>query len=62
MPQTQQPQYIYVQQPRYNDEDEMEIDLIELFGAIWKKKWLIFLFMVIGTALGLAYALHLPYV
>ena len=62
MPQTQQPQYIYVQQPRYNDEDEMEIDLIELFGAIWKKKWLIFLFMVIGTALGLAYALHLPFI
>lgn len=58
----QQPQYIYVQQPRYNDDDEVEIDLIELFKAIWKKKWLIFVFMVLGTGLGLAYALHLPFI
>ena len=58
----QQPQYIYVQQPRYNDDDEVEIDLIELFKAIWKKKWLIFVFMVLGTGLGLAYALYLPFI
>ncbi len=58
----QQPQYIYVQQPRYNDEDEVEIDLIELFKAIWKKKWLILFLMIIGGGLGAAYALQLPFI
>ncbi|MBQ7196988.1 MAG: hypothetical protein IJS40_06220 [Synergistaceae bacterium] len=62
LPQQPQPQYIYVQQPRYNQEEEMEIDLFELFGAIWKKKWRIIFLGILGTALGLAYALYLPFI
>ena len=56
----QQPQYIYVQPPRYNEPEELEIDLVELFKAIWKKKWFVFFIMCIFAAGSVAYALHLP--
>ena len=58
----QQPQYVYIQQPRYynNMQEEFEIDLVELFKAVWKKKWLIFFSTFLFSVAGLAYALHLP--
>ena len=59
----QQPQYIYIQpQPEGKEDDEVEIDLWELFGVVWKRKWLIFFLMILGTALGLGYALYLPFI
>lgn len=61
MPQTQQPQYIYIKSP-YDEDEEDEIDLFELCGAVWKKKWRIFFCMVLGTALALGYALSLPFI
>lgn len=58
----QQPQYIYVQQPRYDDDEETEIDLIELFKAVWKKKWLILFLMIICGGIAAAYAFYLPFI
>ena len=59
-----QPQYIYVQQPRFynGQEEEVEIDLFELLSAVWKRKWFIFIVTVIAGIAGLAYALHLPFI
>ena len=59
-----QPQYIYVQQPRfYNGQDEeVEIDLIELLSTVWKRKWFIFWVTLVFGVLGLAYALYLPFI
>ena len=62
LPQPQQPQYIYVQSPGYQDEEEAEIDLVELFGAVWKKRKTIFLCTFLGTVLALAYAFSLPFI
>ena len=56
-----QPQYIYIQQPGFDD-DEVELDLIELLTAVWKRKWFIFLVTLVFGVLGLAYALHLPFI
>ena len=59
-----QPQYIYVQQPRFynGQEEEVEIDLLDLLSAVWKRKWFIFIVTVIAGIAGLAYALHLPFI
>ncbi|MBQ7151252.1 MAG: hypothetical protein IJR94_03245, partial [Synergistaceae bacterium] len=59
-PVPQQPQYIYVQPPNY--EDEEEIDLLDLFGAVWKKKWFIFFITFLCGCLALAYAFWLPFI
>ena len=56
----QQPQYVYVQSPRYNGPDEYEIDLVELFKVLWKKKRLILFISFIFAVLSVAYALYLP--
>lgn len=57
-----QPQYIYVQSPRYAHEEENEIDLLELFGAIWKRKWFIMFVTFIFSVIALAYSLYLPFI
>ena len=58
-----QPQYIYVQQPRFNEaDDEVEIDLVELFKSIWKKKWRIFIFSVFCGLAAMGYAFTLPFI
>lgn len=46
------PQYYYPQQPQ-----DDEIDLRELFAALWKGKWIIIACTFICTALAIAYAL-----
>ena len=61
-PVPQQPQYIYVQPPRNYEDDEAEIDLFDLFGAVWKKKWFIFFITFLCGCLALAYAFWLPFI
>ena len=58
-----QPQYIqpvYIQQQPY--EEEEEIDLIELFTVVWKRKWFIFFTSFIFGVIALAYAFWLPFI
>ena len=64
LPTTQpQPQYIYVQSPRINmPDEEVEIDLLELFSAVWKKKWRIFLIAFFCAVAALGYAFWLPFI
>ena len=57
-----QPQYIYVQSPNHYAEDETEIDLLELFSAVWKKKWFIIFVTFIFSAAALAYSMYLPFI
>ena len=58
-----QPQYIYVQQPDYDSyDDEEDIDFLELFNAIWKRKWFIFIVAMVAGIAGLAYAFYLPFI
>ncbi len=63
-PLPQQPQYIYVQQPRFynGQEDVTEIDLLELVAAVWKRKWFIFFVTFIFAVCSLAYSLYLPFI
>ena len=57
-----QTQYIYVQRPAYPQEDVAEIDLFELFHAVWKRKKFIFLVTFIFACASLAYSLYLPFI
>ena len=63
-PLPQQPQYIYVQQPRFynGQEDVTEIDLLELIAAVWKRKRFIFFVTFIFAVCSLAYSLYLPFI
>ena len=56
----QQPQFVYVPQPQYSEPDELEIDLVELFKVVWKKRWFVFFMMILFTGIAVAYALWLP--
>ncbi|MCE0493808.1 Wzz/FepE/Etk N-terminal domain-containing protein [Vibrio salinus] len=46
--------------PHYYAQQDDEIDLRELFGALWHGKWIIILTTIIFAAGAVAYALHLP--
>ncbi|WP_039974632.1 Wzz/FepE/Etk N-terminal domain-containing protein [Vibrio jasicida] len=59
-PQKEQPQH-YLQYPPYNQQPaDDEIDLRELFGALWKGKWLIIATTFIFVVGAVLYALSLP--
>ena len=59
---TQQPQYIYVQQPGYDIYEEEEFNVLELFSSIWKRKWFVFIITFLFGMVGLVYAFYLPFI
>ena len=47
-------------QPREASYADDEIDLRELFGVIWRGKWLIILVTIIAAGFSVAFALSMP--
>ncbi|MBQ7193043.1 MAG: hypothetical protein IJR98_01565 [Synergistaceae bacterium] len=54
------PPYVYYERDRYEEEDE--IDLVELFKFMWKKKGLVILLMFLFGAAATIYAFTAPFI